>query len=397
MKHLVYVLLFVSLVACVPNRNQGGGNAGYSGSIVPFTLPQQWTSTYTREPTLHEPTRTDTPEPTATLTPEPTRTKLPTLTPVPSATYYSGPMGFEKIRTLSAGEAIVGIDYQPTMQWLVSISATGNIRMYDTAQGARILDSKINSSGPASILLDPDGAFFIVGVQDRIEIRNAQTASSIHLLQENFLHIRGIALSAGKRVLGVTDEKGFYLISKITGEASVVPTAAPYLSGLKPITRPVFSPDEMELAYGGIWEGSQTLSINYLEPCSEGLCVNGGEGGNAFAPYGAIVDLQISNEDWLAVASGNYVAVFDPSRTKEWAHAEVTNLVNLALAEDDHLLVASTADGKLVLMRFPSLETVASIQAHQGKINQLVYSAADGVIATAGEDGLIDLWKIVRL
>ena len=61
-------------------------------------------------------------------------------------------------------------------------------------------------------------------------------------------------------------------------------------------TRPVFNPDGTELGFGGLYNGDPTLEIEYLDSCSEGICFNGGESGNAFGTYGRIADLQFSKE-----------------------------------------------------------------------------------------------------
>jgi WD40 repeat protein len=390
MKHLAGLLIFLFMISCAPGAHAGSGEVAPENTIGLITLPPQWTETYTREPTLPDPTDTGTPVPTVT------RTLVPTSTKTPTATDYSGPMEFEKIRTLNAGEPIVGVDYQPILQRLISISATGNVRLYDTVQGERLLNKNIDSSGWASVALDPYGDYFILGLRDRIEIRNSQTTEVVHLIQEGILNVRGISFFARKGILAVTGENGLQLFSNLSGRASDIPRRSADSLFMEATTRPVFNPDGTELGFGGLYNGDPTLEIEYLDMCSEGICFNGGESGNVFGTYGTIADLQFSKEGGLVVVSGGSIAVMDASRTDVRNHIEVRNPLHIALAEEDHLLVAGTADGRLLLMRFPSLEIIVNIPAHQGKINQLLYNGADGVMVTAGEDGKIILWKIVK-
>ena len=390
MKYFSCLLIFLSMISCAPGAPAANGDVPHENTIGLITLPPQWTATYTKEPTLPEPTRTDTPVPTVTQTPVPTSTKTPT------ATDYSGPMEFEKFRTINAGEPIVGVDYQPILQRLISISATGNIRLYDTVQGDKLLNKKIDSSGWASVLMDPYGEFFILGLQDRIEIRNPQTADVVHAIQEDILRVKGMAFLARKGILAVTGKNGLLLFSNLSGRASDIPRRSADSLFIEATTRPVFNPDGTELGFGGLYNGDPTLEIEYLDTCSEGICFNGGEGGNVFGKYGTVADLQFAKEGGLAVVSGGSIAVFDASRTDVRNHIEVKNPLHIVLADEDHLLVASTADGRLILMRFPSLEIIGNIPAHQGKINQLIYSGADGMITTAGDDGKINLWKITK-
>ncbi|MGB7538736.1 MAG: hypothetical protein WBM17_09370 [Anaerolineales bacterium] len=390
MKHLAGLLIFLSVISCAPGAHAGSGEVAPENTLALITLPPQWTETYTREPTLPEPTDTDTPVPTVTPTPAPTFTKTPT------ATYYSGPMEFEKIRTLNAGEPIVGVDYQPILQRLISISATGNVRLYDAVQGDRLLNKKIDSSGWAGVALDPYGEFFILGLRDRIEIRNAQTTEVVHSIREGIRNVKGISFFASKGILAVAVENGLQLFSNLSGRASDIPRRSADSLFMEATTRPVFNPDGTELGFGGLYNGEPALEIEYLDACSEGICFNGGESGNVFGGYGTIADLQFSKEGGLAVVSGGSIAVLDASRTDVRNHIEVRNPLHIALAGEDHLLVAGTADGRLILMRFPSLEIIVNIPAHQGKINQLIYSGVDGVMVTAGEDGKINLWTIAR-
>jgi WD40 repeat protein len=383
MKNGAAVLILIATVSCTT-----GGSAGSGGNPPPsiaFALPPQWTETFTREPTLPEPTVSSARE--QTLPGQPAETE-------PTGD-LDGAAVFEKVVTLDAdGEPVVGIDYSPKWGLLVSISDRGVVRLWDTDDGTLLVLRETDSRGWASILLDPDADFFVLGLDEMIEIRSAETAEIIRAYTDNLIHhLLGMAFFPDRQLMAVTGEYGLQLFAGVSKDPAVRPKRLDTYFEAKAATRPVFNPEGTKLGYGGTFNGQSVLHISNVDYCADGFCFNGGEGGTLYGRYGSIVDLQFSAAGWLAVAGETAVAVYDESR-REIAKAEVPNLAGISLVGDDTLLVCSTSDGRLILLRFPELERLGEAEAHQGPIRQLVYHAGRDKFATAGEDGKVVLWKI---
>jgi hypothetical protein len=213
MKNGAAVLILIATVSCTT-----GGSAGSGGNPPPsiaFALPPQWTETFTREPTLPEPTVSSARE--QTLPGQPAETE-------PTGD-LDGAAVFEKVVTLDAdGEPVVGIDYSPKWGLLVSISDRGVVRLWDTDDGTLLVLRETDSRGWASILLDPDADFFVLGLDEKIEIRSAETAEIIRAYTDNLIHhLLGMAFFPDRQLMAVTGEYGLQLFAGVSKDPAVRP------------------------------------------------------------------------------------------------------------------------------------------------------------------------------
>jgi WD40 repeat protein len=197
-----------------------------------------------------------------------------------------------------------------------------------------------------------------------------------------------------KKWLAATGAFSLQLFTNVTGDANAKPENGFSNTYFTDYTRPVFNTDGTKIGFGGRYEGQDILSVEYLDEYMGKVTVNGGKGGNRFGQYGRVVDLKFADRDRLIVASQNTVAYYDDD-DEEIIRTEIQNLAGISLNRTNDLLVSVTTGGRLILMHFPQLERVTEIQAHSGRINQLVFHNEREVFATAGEDGKIKIWRII--
>ncbi len=291
--------------------------------------------------------------------------------------------GFQVVAVLSGHTGMVTeVAWVNGAAQLVSLSANGEIRLWDAASATQIAENTADhSAAVGSALVLPGGEHAVTGAADgTLRLWNIATGEVVSANKEHTGAVTSMALSPDGLLYATgSADSTIRIWDSTTGEAVRV------LSGhTGPVNAVSWSPDGLYLASAGqdasvkIWDGqtgSQVSSFGQGEPVAS----------VSWSP----------DSQHVAFASGDDVVIREAltglTVTTLSGNDGILNAVAWSPAGD---LIAAAGEAGLISVWRPSgSEARAAISAHQGVILGLTWSHDGSLLFSAGSDGTFRIFN----
>ena len=290
---------------------------------------------------------------------------------------------------IDTGVPLTDLDFAPDRALLASAHRDGSVQLWNTGslRWQRTVCEPGGNGG--RVAFDPTGKYLAVSHAGRVTIYDASSWSELQAF-DCFNGVVSLAFSPdGKRIV-VAHGASAEVRDTATGESLRRWSGAVIVSAY-------FSPDGLRVI--GNFDDSYVVSIWDIEQNSS--VFNASTGGRVLS---SAMDPQ---GKWLVTAGKSGVRLFVVARPDPRRGVVVGNdgdAAVQALLVDSNEIAVANENGIVSIWRLPNfwsddpawqpqLKQLAVLQGHRGAVWHLAWHASAGLLASAGDDGTVRLWR----
>lgn len=284
---------------------------------------------------------------------------------------FAGPGGHKKM--------VLSVSFSPDGQMVASGGADNTLKVWDVPVST---PQRSVPGGETATAVSPDGSKVAGGGKDgSVRIFNQADGKELFKLAGHQGPITGLSFNANGQVLVSAGTDGTVRFwNAANGQAIAVVGAH-----AGPVQGVVFSPGNQGVYSVGTQGLLKFWPVN--PPGTKKLPDHGGD----------VTALALSNDGNQVITGGadkvvrHSQANGNQVRVLPGANAQVASV---AIAANNSLIAAGTADNRLLLWNAPDGKPLADVPAHGGPVRSLAFHPNNAQLATAGEDGLVKFWAL---
>ena len=298
--------------------------------------------------------------------------------------YLNGLCRSDELRTLGMhGSLVTSVRFAPGGQALVSGDDRGTIKVWNPADGRLLRELKTAAHSLSCLEFSPDGRWLAAGVDQRVELREAQTWEVFQTFSFD-AEIASVAFSADSRVLVMaSNEEIVHRDLVASRELQRYPAA---VTGRYTTGRIALSPDGQQLAAtlsnhrigrrsirDGAWLrqlSGHSRSTTDLAWSPDGRCLASGGMDGVLRLWDAVSGRQVTNH----TAHGVWITA-------------------VAFSPDGTVLASTGGDQRVVLWRVDGWCELANLKGSRSVLRSLAFAPDGRTLATGGQDGVVRLWE----
>jgi WD40 repeat protein len=283
------------------------------------------------------------------------------------------------VRRFALGSAITAMRFSADGETLLAGTSQSGVHFCDFRQGAaRRLGRE---EGIAALVMTRDGSQAVVAASTgRVAVYRIPEFRHVVSLPE--LHsIGAVEISSDSRWLAVAH--GFNQVSVFDMATAALTTT---LSHLDRVLSIAFSPDGRWLATGGLDRAVRLWSTRGWKPV-RAIETDSGVPFVEFSPYGRLLFFVSSSGTAMACEPGEI------QMRQVWSHGG--KVAGFDVSSNGKLVATAGEDGAVGIWRVESNQRVAQLK-HSGAVHAVRFSRTNTHIGTAGADGTGRVWEVSR-
>ncbi|MBI5548587.1 MAG: protein kinase [Deltaproteobacteria bacterium] len=289
------------------------------------------------------------------------------------------------VASFQTDEALTQIAYAPDGSLLAVGSYDSKVRIYDPGKRALVRTLEGHSDRVYTVAWSADGGLLASGSRDRtIILWDAVTGAKLRVLQGHEGLVRQVVLSPdGTLLASASWDRTVRLWEVATGELIKV---LPHDDQVWAVD---ISSDGGLLASGGLDSLVHVWRLPTLEPVVTVAAYTSEVQSLKFSPDGRAL---------VTGASERSIRIFQPETGKPLAVLEtsqgVAGILSLGWSKDGRYLASGGFDNTVRLWDARSGAALATLEAHEGTAAGVAFSPRGDLLATAGQDRVLKLWRL---